>query len=96
MRQWHRATAQNHRKQGAAVVAEPLKKKLPPQQSPQWRRLLLQQCRSGSAAQCREAAREALACISQWQQRGYMATEGGKTVNRASSLKVVKYLESGQ
>lgn len=42
------------------------------------------------------SAREALACISQWQQRGYMATEGGKTMNRASGLRVVKYMESGQ
>jgi 23S rRNA-/tRNA-specific pseudouridylate synthase len=42
------------------------------------------------------SAREALACISQWQQRGYMATEGGKTMNRASGLRVVKYLESGR
>ncbi len=40
------------------------------------------------------SAREALSCISQWQQRGYMATEGGKTMNRASGLRVLKYLES--
>jgi phage/plasmid primase-like uncharacterized protein len=42
------------------------------------------------------SAREALSCISQWQQRGYMATEGGRTMNRASGLRVLKYLESGR
>lgn len=42
------------------------------------------------------SSREALVSISQWQQHGYMATESSKVVGRASGLRVIKYLESGQ